>query len=164
MIQIRNLRGTFALGCLLTASLFASVPAGAGKYTRFEVEGWPTLPVSINNPGAIAGYYWNIINGHAYSGFVRGTNGAVTSFDPPGGSGTSVYGINREGAVTGTYEKNGTYGFFRKTDGTITTFDVPGAMINTIASGINDGGVITGQFFRRHRRRQSASHGFVRIP
>lgn len=99
-------------------------------------------------------------------GFVRSPQGFYTTLDPPQSVETLVYGINAEGAITGSYYtvlgpvQTPNHGFVRTPQGTITPFDVPGSL-QTYPAGINNAGVITGQyvdfdgsFFR--------NHGFVR--
>ena len=63
-------------------------------------------------------------------GFVRAANGSVTTFDAPGGSNTSVLGINSEGTIVGTYVA-GTGNlqvFLRAAADTFTTIELPGGL------------------------------------
>jgi len=107
-------------------------------------------------------------------GFVRGPDGAITTFDVPGAGtgafqGTSPFGINSKGATTGVYTdaNNLNHGFLRAPDSAIATFDAPGAGTGagqgTLASGfaaINAKGEITGAYVDAN----NASHGFLRAP
>ncbi len=58
---------------------------------------------------------------------------------------TYAFGINKSGAIAGSYEnKDGSgHGFVRAPDGTITTVDVPGASFAGPTS-INNKGQVTG--------------------
>jgi len=73
-----------------------------------------------------------------WHGFLRAPGGAITTFDPPGSSQTTVSGINSAGTIIGNY-------FSLKTsqdstasgataDGTITAFDSPGSLFTTPAA------------------------------
>jgi hypothetical protein len=79
-----------------------------GVFTVFDAPGagtgyqQGTLPNSINDAGAITGYY---LDADASShGFVRGPSGPVETSDAPPASGTSgtyAYNINNAGAIAG---------------------------------------------------------------
>jgi hypothetical protein len=94
-------------------------------------------------------------------GFVRTSNGTITTFDPSGSVETEPASVNVSGAITGTYLKKiaGYKGFVRTANGTITTFKVPQS-IDTFAESINSGGAVTGYFADNG----SVLHGFVRTP
>jgi hypothetical protein len=84
------------------------VRSPAGVFIEFGVPGnfsASTLPASINEEGAITGYY--TVNGVSH-GFAQSSTGAFTSFDAPGAggayyTGTFGIGINDAGAITGYY-------------------------------------------------------------
>ena len=122
-----------------------------------------TQSLAINPPGVITGEYADASN--ALHGFVRATNGAITSFDVPGGGtgsdeGTFVWCINPGGVIAGDVidpRFSAVHGFVRAANGAIVTFDVPGAVF-TIAHNINPEGVIAGRYFDAN----FTSHGFVR--
>src|SRR2546426_2696756 len=92
--------------------------AGAGTDLR---QG--TFPKSINPAGAITGYY--IDAGNLIHGFLRAPDGALTSFDAPGGRGvlTSLLIIDTSAAVMGYYDDAdsgvylGRHGFLHAPDG-----------------------------------------------
>src|SRR5437667_5469259 len=91
----------------------------------------------------------------------------ITSFDPPGSTGTLPLSINPRGEITGYYNDSGgvQHGFVRDGRGTFTSFDVvstatfPGS-IGTFPRSINPAGEITGQYNDGVFR--SPPHGFVR--
>jgi hypothetical protein len=108
-----------------------------------------------------------------------GTTTSTTTFDAPGagtgaGQGTTAFGINPSGTVTGfTRDTNfARHGFVRASDGTITVFDAPGAGIcsascgsigngqGTRAFAINPAGTITG-FYTDN---SAHCHGYLRAP
>ncbi len=83
-------------------------------------------------------------------GFVRDTNGNITTFDAPGGIGTTIASsIDSTGAIAGTYtDVNFRFrGFVRASNGNFSTFEVPPA--GTIAVSISEGG-ITGFCYGKH--------------
>jgi hypothetical protein len=99
----------------------------------------------------------------------------IITFDAPGAdttpgdfSGTFPAGINVWGTITGYYQDvNGTYhAFVRYANGKFSTFDAPGAdttpgdFNGTIPSGINDLGVIIGNYYDVNGN----GHAFVRSP
>jgi hypothetical protein len=122
-----------------------------------------TLPTAINASGAITG--WDNAPPQA-NGFVRATNGAITSFRVSNDQTTRATTINSLGTIAGySIDKQGAFsGFVRSVDGTIRSFTVPGniyceeqADFYCAAVSINDAGVITGSYTSGQ-----ASHGFVR--
>jgi hypothetical protein len=82
--------------------------------------------------------------------------------------GTTAYGINSQGALTGYYvdDSNLYHGFVRTPDGHLTEFDPPGAGTlpgsaqGTVPASINDAGEIAGQY----QDGGYLYHGFVRHP
>jgi hypothetical protein len=134
-----------------------------GSFTSFEVPGAPSfLPsaapqgfnVSINEEGAIAGYYRDNGNPH---GFMRDEDGNVTVISAPGASATAAVSINAEGAIAGwDADTTGVHGFVRDERGNFTAFDAAVASL-TFAVSINEEGTIAGYFLDVH-----GSHGFVR--
>lgn len=142
-----------------------------------------TVAEAINDDGVIAGWYSvcfydcaDITSG----GFVRTPGGLFTVFNPPGPIVTapeapSIFfagqpltephrlSINGDGAITGSYTDTYGYshGFVRNPYGTITTFDPPRGL-QTTATSINDGGVITGSYYFFWN--DQAAQGFLRLP
>jgi hypothetical protein len=139
-----------------------------------------TFPESINDAGAVAGYY---LDGNTlYHGFLRSPRGEFLTFDAPG-TGTSVgfrwtfpnsinspssISINNRGTVTGNYvdSNNVSHGFLRSPGGEFITLDAPGASSaagsfdGTFPSSINNGGAITGNYIDANE----VIHGFLRSP
>jgi hypothetical protein len=105
----------------------------------------------------VTGYYGDANS--VYHGFVRSTDGRITSFDlptpctgtssPPGDcafEGTFPASVNVLGAVVGTYygEDGSPHGFLREANGTIKQVDAPGADNFTDIQVINDFGQMAG--------------------
>jgi len=147
---------------------------GAGT-TEDTVVAQGTFALSINDDGAIVGYYVDASDG--YHGFVRSADGTITTLNAPGaGTGTSPsYGyslgtkalsINDDGVIAGYYsDANEVYhGFMVSASGTITTFNAPGAgttaATGTYAVSINDNGVIVGYYSDPN----DGYHGFQLTP
>jgi len=130
-----------------------------GTFTQFAVPNeHGTDAISINDDGAIAGYYFD--DTHIAHGFVRAADGAITVFGVSGSHQTFVSGINNRGEIVGSYadSTDHPHGFLRTAGGTITTFDPPDAANGTIVSGINDKGAIVGEYSDVN----GVAHGFVR--
>jgi hypothetical protein len=107
-------------------------------------------------------------------GFLRFSNGTITTYDAPGagtgpGQGSDGESINPAGEIAGEYiDANGPYhGFVRAANGTITVFDVPsagtgpgqGTFVSTV-SGITPAGRIIGFYADA----SNVNHGDVRAP
>src|SRR5437016_5961191 len=103
--------------------------AAVGTFTTFDAPGavFGTFPTGINPAAAITGFYFDAnFGGH---GFLRLSNGIITTFDVPGDFSTFPDSISPAGAIAGTYcDAIVCHGFLRASNGTITTFDVPGAV------------------------------------
>lgn len=123
-----------------------------GKIEPFDPKGsTETIPQSINKSGVIAGTY------NASSGFVRATDGTITSFNV-NDEATYANCINDAGYVVGEYFTNDTFdGFLRTPGGGITTI-IPNGTIETVATAINDKQVITGAYSTA----DGMQHGFTR--
>jgi hypothetical protein len=95
---------------------------------------------------------------------VRASDGAITTFDPPGTIQTLANDINPAGAIAGTYVVAGNvfHGFVRAPSGAITTFDAPGAGTGlaqgTFPVAINPAGAIVGLYLDA----SNVYHGFVK--
>ena len=81
---------------LLLCRLANAGPTKAGTITTFDVQaagtssGQGTFPQGINPAREITGYYVDKNNGN--HGFVRATNGAITTVDAPGATGQGDLG------------------------------------------------------------------------
>src|SRR5690349_13642819 len=99
----------------------------------------------------------------------------IISFDAPGAdttagdfNGTFAAAINNWGAIAGSYADtvNVNHGFIRLPDGKFVTFQAPGAdttpgsFNGTVATAINDFGVVAGEYFDA----SGEGHGFLRSP
>ena len=91
-------------------------------------------------------------------GFVRASDGTVTTFDPSGSLYTIAYSINAKGSIAGSYVDSSEvgHGFVRAADGTFTVFDVSGST-GIAPESINVKGAIGGYYLDG-----SVAHGFLR--
>ena len=132
-------------------------PAGTGANQG-------TTPVAINDFGVIAGNY---VDGNNLShGFVRTSDGKITTFDAPASQGTYVGNISNFGVIAGTfYDTNGVgHGFVRTPKGKFTVFDAPGGVggsLGTFSAFINDLGMIAGSYYDANT---NVVYGFLRWP
>jgi hypothetical protein len=134
-------QGTDCPGCSVGLNLFGVITgyyidannvvhgylrSPAGKSTTFDPPGegpygmgcYNDCNIGLNDLGAITGSYLDANN--VYHGFLRSPEGAFTTFEAPGAdttpndfNGTFPYGINDQGAITGTYidANNVSHGF-----------------------------------------------------
>jgi hypothetical protein len=163
-----------AIAGLYTDANYAAhgfVRAPHGKITTFDAPGAGTgtnqgtyvaTPTGgINPAGEITGDSCDAVTCH---GFLRASDGAITTFDVPGSAFTNGNSINRAGAITGNDgDASGVFhGYLRSPDGSFTIFDAPGAGTGanqgTGGFGINAAGTITGFCIDAN----NAMHGFVR--
>lgn len=151
---------------------FGTGPAGPHAFLRDEKgnltifdppESCGTYPYSVNDFGAIAGYFGNCTIGR---GFLRNPRGNFSEFDAPGAvyQGANPLSINNFAVITGYfYDGTNEHGFEREPKGNITTFDgAPGAPY-TWGIKINDVGTITGYVILQQSG-GTPPHGFVRAP
>ena len=104
-----------------------------------------TIPIGINNPGAVVGYYTT--DGFATNhGFIY-QKGSFTYFDPPGSSFTIPWAITNSGTVGGWFidPSGASHGFLRNRTGAFTQVDFPGAIFTTVY-GLNENGDIVGSY------------------
>ncbi len=143
--------------------------AAAGTITTFDVPGAGTgyesgtTPVAINGASTITGYYATGSYADANlatHGFVRATNGTITSFDAPGDvNGTHPSSIDSQGEITGYYcdVNELCHGFTRSPDGVIVSFD-PAEVAGTYPFSIGSHGLVTGYYWDTEYQ----GRGFVR--
>jgi hypothetical protein len=124
--------------------------AYAQTYTVFTVNGNPTSAAAINIAGSVTGLYdvATVPNGPLIAhGYVRASDGTITTFDPTNSTGTHPSSINDSGVVTGWFTTDAAqskaYGFVRSASGTITKFAPTGVTV-TFPYSINNNGLITG--------------------
>ena len=168
------------LTLMLIMTLAMTVQANAQQIIKFDAPnsgagtGQGTIPAGINNAGAITGTVTDNENGT--HGFVGTLAGGFIDFDAPGADpvvgGTNPAGINDLGVVAGfDFDTNSVgHSFVRTPDGRITILDdsqppagIPagtGAYQGTFFEGINDLGVIVGQYVDGNY----VPHGLVRAP
>jgi hypothetical protein len=149
------------------------------KFTSFQAPGADTTagdfngttPNAISDAGAIAGVYYDANS--VDHGFLRSSDGRMTTFDPPGSTATIPIAINLESDIVGYYlDENSLFGgFLRRADGTFATWKDPNAC-NTANTGtsafcggtgafnINIFGVIAGNYMDKNY----VGHGLTRLP
>src|SRR5258706_14385254 len=77
-------------------------PALSSHFISFDPPGSTgTIPASINDAGAITGFYMDRRGTHR--SFVRAADGTFTTFAAPASINTYAQGINRAGVVVGWY-------------------------------------------------------------
>ena len=157
--------------CLTLATLGLGLSASANeretRFITFDVPGaaqGTTDAIAINPAGAIAGFYLDASN--VNHSFLRGPDGAFTTFDPPGEIASAASSINPAGAIAGPCRDASSvhHGYLRAPNGTFTTFDAPGAGTGsdqgTFAQNINPASAISGYYLDA----SNVIHGFVRTP
>ena len=186
--RLKDLRHCMAWGmlspamCMLT--LGVSAIAQQPTITTIDaphagaISGWGTEAIAICPAGQIAGFYADYAN--AMHGYLRTTDGKITTIDAPGAQGQGgaipfpavgttpgTYAVAGDacGMVAGYYTdaRNVAHGYLRAVDGTLTTFDVPGAgtgyLQGTFAGNMSmSGEVIAGDYVDA----TGMYHGFVR--
>ena len=150
-LKIRS--GLTAAVCLLAPLLSVAQQWGGDKHEHlrsFHVpESTATYPLSINDGRTVTGYY--ISNSGVTGGFLRSTDGQITTFNVPGSATTVPVAINTAGDITGYYQiatnnvLGSPQGFVRTPDGNITTFTGYNSNGLTPVS-INVAGEIVGNF------------------
>jgi hypothetical protein len=150
--------GVRTLGCtaLLIIFMAGSASAGKHKFINFDAPGARhTYAVGINDNNTVAGYFES--QDQFNHGFIRVSDGAITTFDGPNAVNTWVTAINDADEIVGYFSDASDvfHGFVREPDGTIAVADFPNADL-TFANGINKKGDITGEFD------DPKIHGFLR--
>jgi len=137
--------------------------AGDGSFTTNIVfPGSPlgTVTRGMNEAGVLAGWKWTM--DFALQGVtVSGTN-FTSVFTVPDWANTLPGDINNRGEIAGTVinaDFSDRRGFFRTSDGRTSVFAPPGAT-EVEVFGLNDGGVIVGEFVDQAGKR----HGFIASP
>lgn len=121
-------------------------PAAAATFTTFVVNGaTETFPAAIDATNDVAGTWYDAL--FIPHGFLRTADGTITTFDPPGSTGTYVYALNDNQVVVGSFsDSNGTHGFIRHVDGTTVVYDAPASAGYTEIRGIDDNNVYAGDY------------------
>ncbi len=106
-----------------------------------------TFPGGFNSLGVIAGFYRNATNSAIQHGFLRDTNGVVTTIDGAGPGTTYVWRVNDRGEANGYWFEESPFfirSFRRDTNGTLATFVYPGSPVGTVTRGMNEAGDLAG--------------------
>ena len=128
-----------------------------GTFTTFDVPGAGagfyagTKPLAINGAGIITGTYQDA--SFLTHGFVRTTDGTITTIDAPGAvNGSYPAGIDDAGDIAGYYcDANFLcHGFWRTADGTYTSFDPSGSFAGTYVLGVDPAGNLTGYYWDKN--------------
>lgn len=119
-----------------------------GNQSTFNITGTSaTFPGGFNALGVIAGFYRNATNTAIQHGFIRATNGTVTTIDGAVPGTTYVWRVNEHGEANGYWFEDSPFfirSFRRDTNGTLTTFVYPGSPVGTVTRGMNDAGDLAG--------------------
>lgn len=145
------IRGTLLAAAIAAFALALSIPAHAGtiyNFTSFDGpgnNGGGTTVNGIDNNGDLVGFSSdNAAVPTLFTNFIRSANGTLSTLLIGGDPLAMANGINLSGAVVGM-DSNGTA--FTLAGGTLTTLpSVNRTTVSETAFGINDGGLIVGQF------------------
>lgn len=117
-----------------------------------------TAPGAINSQGLIAGSYATKDN--VLHGFIRTTDGAITTFDGPRATYTFVNGLNHKGVSVGSFGRSmgmRQHCFIRNPNGRFEKFDIPKAKVCRAVSISDD--FIAGAYGDG----ATTGHGFLRV-
>jgi hypothetical protein len=164
-VRLRALAATAvcAVGCVLAAAAFAA-PAGAASFRTVDVPGAAGTQVAgVNDSGTLAGNWGDTSSGPPSGlvhGFIERPGGQPIAFnDPAAGCCGIAIGINDPGTTVGIFfpAGGGFQGLVRSPDGSFATLvETPSGLETTQLTGINDSGLIVGQY-----QSFGAWHGFV---
>jgi surface-anchored protein len=116
--------------------------------TNFNITGTTaTFPGGFNSLGTVAGFYHNATNPAVQHGFLRATNGTVTTIDGTVPGTTYVWRVNDRGEANGYWFEESPFfirSFRRDTNGALTTFVYPGSPVGTVTRGMNEAGDLAG--------------------
>ena len=105
-----------------------------------------TFPGGMDSFGRVAGFYRNATNPEIQHGFIRETNGTITTIDGPGQTFTYAWRINDAGQVNGYWFEDPFFirSFRRASNGTLTTNLFAGSPVGTVTRGMNEAGDTAG--------------------
>jgi Glycosyl hydrolases family 16 len=131
---------------------------GEAAYISFSVPGaLGTYPMGINASMEVTGYYY--ASPTVVRGFLRGTDGTMTTFDVSGGVSTEPVSINDAGDVTGiALVGNFSFGFTRYADGRIVTFEKASGEAQALPVSINAFAEVAGNY----QGGEASTTGFTR--
>ncbi len=153
--DVGNFAGTFSNG----GGIFQAFVSLGENVTSFSVPGASsTFAYQINNSNQLlVGYY--IDSSGILHGYFRDANATLHfPIDPPGSTGTVLFGPNDRNWVVGRYADSSgvTHGLFFVPPNEFFTFDYPGSTFTSL-SGINAEGFICG----RYRDASGIEHGIL---
>jgi hypothetical protein len=115
-----------------------------GATTIFNFPGFSTYASEINTSGTVCGYYSEprgILHGWFFTG------GVYSTFDIPGATSTSIFGLNDAGDFVGNYTlADSQYNPFLDSGGTVIPIDVGFATDFTTASAVSSDGTVVGYY------------------
>ncbi|MBS1829253.1 MAG: hypothetical protein JST93_28380 [Acidobacteria bacterium] len=120
--------------------------SGGFRWLSFDYPGAvATRAVGINEAGTTTGHY--LLSDGRARGFVRDSNGGLSTFTVPGAKDTFPKDVNAGGLIVGTYvdTSDKTHGFVRSPNGTFTTFDVPNSTVTNL-NGVTDSSLTVGDY------------------
>ena len=142
-----------------TITLLGQVENGGFMFTNFDgpnagnTAGAGTNMNGISNTGLVVGFDIDN-NGNFHNFVVNVKKHTVTELNINGSMTANANGINSSGTVVGT---DGNMHAFYETKGKVTTF-IPSVGCRAVAFGINDKGMIVGQFTN-----STATPGFIKV-
>ena len=154
-----NNAGDFVGSVILSDGTQPAFVSLGGTVTTFARA--PTQPplwlINLNTSNQITGYY--IDAAAATHGYLRESDGTLTfPIDPPGSTGTILFGNNDSNWVVGRYADGAgvTHGLFFMTPDDFLTFDFPDSTFTSL-NGINQQGFICGRYVDT----AGITHGFL---
>jgi hypothetical protein len=141
------------------SGIFQAFMSIGGTLTSWSVpDATSTLAADINNSKQLmVGYYFD--SSGIVHGYYRDANGALHfPIDPPGSTGTILFGLNNRNWVVGRYPdaSGAIHGLFFLPPNSFFTWDYPGSTVTSL-NGINDAGIICG----RYRDASLIYHGII---
>ena len=144
-----------------TRSGDTSLAAGGGELSNPSLSFPNSMHGGATPDGSVlVGFYVDMTTGHQHGYILR--NGLLQSYDVPGSTLTTIWDINPEEDIVGTYRDGSgkQYGFLQLPDGSQPiTIDYPNA-VATIAMGLNPEGTIVGQYTDT----AGHTHGLLAVP
>jgi hypothetical protein len=158
VLGINNV-GDFVGGFSDGNGIFQAFVSLGGAVTSFNVPGASsTFAYQLNNSEQlVVGYY--VDSSGILHGYFRDTKGALHfPIDPPGSTGTVLFGLNERNWLVGRYADSSgvTHGLFFIPPDEFVTFDYPGSTLTSL-NGINTQGFICG----RYRDASGVDHGIL---
>ena len=141
------------------SGIFQAFFSVGGTLTSFSVpDATSTYAADINNSKQLmVGYYFD--SSGIVHGYYRDANGALHfPIDPPGSTGTILFGLNDLNWVVGRYPdaSGAIHGLFFLPPNSFFTWDYPGSTVTSL-NGINDARIICG----RYRDASGIYHGII---